>query len=349
MADVSPLDIEETPFWPLDAPDIDDIAPPVDTLEQELPFDQLSWQNFERLCLKLAATDGDAESFRLYGTEGQEQAGIDIYVRRKLTTKYATWQSKRHKSFSPAQIETAVADFLAGEWAAKSDRFVLCVRASLRSSGNADKIEACAAQLRQKNIEFQAFDGDQLSALLKPLPQIVYDFFGVAWVKRFCGEDSAQSIAERLKPTEFRQLKAKLNAYYTAHFSSVDSGVLSLTAAPLGARRQLPLYQRFVIPDLVQQTEISASTTARNTTPTVPLYNPKTGLEDPPSGSPQKDDQPRQETSRILFEHWIEEANREIVGGPPGAGKSSLLRFIALDMLSAEPKLPGWRKRFPGF
>ena len=64
MADVSPLDIEENPSWLLDAPDIDDIAPPVDTLDQELPFDQLSWQNFERLCLKLAATDGNAESYR---------------------------------------------------------------------------------------------------------------------------------------------------------------------------------------------------------------------------------------------------------------------------------------------
>jgi hypothetical protein len=97
MADVLPLNIEENSSWLLDAPDIDDIAPPVDTLEQELPFDQLSWQNFERLCLKLAATDGDAESYRLYGTEGQEQAGIDIYVRRKLTTKYATWQSNPTK------------------------------------------------------------------------------------------------------------------------------------------------------------------------------------------------------------------------------------------------------------
>ncbi len=348
IANGGQLDKFENPSWMLDAPDADDIEPPLEPLEQELPFGKLSWQNFERLCLKLAATDGDAEYYRLYGTEGQEQGGIDVYVRRKSTTKYATWQSKRHKSFSPGQIETTVADFLSGEWAAKSDRFVLCVRASLRSAGNADRIEACAAQLRQRNIEFQAFDGEQLSELLKPLPQIVYDFFGLGWVKRFCGDDAAQSVAQRLKPAEFRQLKSKLNACYVSHFSSVDSSVLSLTSAPLGTRRQLPLRQRFVVPDILQQTEIVADELPPNPQP-LPLYDPDTGLELTPHEVPQNDNQPRQERVRILLDHWISEADHEIIRGSPGAGKSTLLRFIALDMLSPNPKLLGWRKRFPEF
>jgi hypothetical protein len=339
-----PLDTEENPSWVLDAPDTDDIEPPVDTLEQELPFDKLSWQNFERLCLKLAATDGDAESYRLYGTEGQEQGGIDVYVRRKSTTRYATWQSKRHRSFSPSQIETAVAAFLAGEWAAKSDRFVLCVRASLRSAGTVDKIEACAAQLRQREIEFQAFDGEQLSELLRPLPQIVYDFFGLGWVKRFCGDEAARSVAQRLKPTEFRQLKSRLNACYISHFSGVDSSVPSLTT-----RRQPPLYQRFVVPDLMQQTDIVADEPPPNALQPLPLYDPETGLELPPQEIPQNNNQQRQETARTPLDNWISEANHEIVLGHPGAGKSTLLRFIALDMLSPNPKLLGWRKRFSEF
>ena len=258
MAEVSPLDTEENPSWVLDTPDVDDIEPPIDTLERELPFEKLSWQNFERLCLKLAGTDGDAEYYRLYGTAGQGQGGIDVYVRRRSTAKYATWQSKRHKSFYPSDIEKAVIDFLAGDWAAKSDRFVLCVRASLRSTGCADKIEECAIRLREKGIEFNPCDGEQLSTLLKPTPQIVYDFFGLAWVKRFCGEEAAQSVAKRLKPTEYRQLREKLSACYASHFSSVDPGVLGLTTTPLGERRRLPLDKRFVVPDLLQQNDIAA-------------------------------------------------------------------------------------------
>jgi hypothetical protein len=351
MTDGRPLDTAESPSWVLDAPDVDDIdvEPPVDTLEQELPFGKLSWQNFERLCLKLAATDGDAEYYRLYGTEGQEQGGIDVYVRRKSTTKYATWQSKRHQSFSSGQIEKAVTNCLSGEWAAKSDRFVLCVRASLRSTGNADKIEECANQLLQKGIEFLPFDGEQLSALLKPLPQIVYDFFGIAWVRRFCGEEAAESVVQRLKPTEYRQLRTQLAACYASHFSSVDPGVLGLTTASLGERQRLPLDQRFVVPDLMQQTDIIADEPPPRPTPDVPLYDPETGLERTPSIIPRSDDLPRQEVARIALGHWIADANHEIVLGPPGAGKSTLLRFAALDMLSVNPKFTGWRKHFPDF
>jgi hypothetical protein len=61
-------------------------------------------------------------------------------------TKYATWQGKRHKSFGPAQIDAAVTEFLDGPWAEKSDRFVLCVQARLRSTDALDKIEECAAR-----------------------------------------------------------------------------------------------------------------------------------------------------------------------------------------------------------
>ena len=179
MSVLQPLDMQENPSWVLELPDAHDLAPPVDTLEQELPFGKITWQNFERLCLRLAASDGDVEYCRLYGTEGQEQGGIDIYVRRRSTTKYATWQSKRHKSFSPGQIETAVTDFLAGEWAAKSDRFVLCVQASLRSTRTGKKIEECAAPLRDKGIDFLPLDGERLSEMLKRVPVIVYDFFGI--------------------------------------------------------------------------------------------------------------------------------------------------------------------------
>jgi hypothetical protein len=86
-------------------------------------------------------------------------------------TKYATWQGKRHKSFGPAQIDAAVTEFLDGPWAEKSDRFVLCVQASLRSTDALDKIEECAARLRGTGIEFQPLDGEQLNLRLKSLPQ----------------------------------------------------------------------------------------------------------------------------------------------------------------------------------
>jgi len=324
-------------------------APPVDAHEQELPFGKITWQNFERLCRRLASTDGDVEYCRLYGTEGQEQGGIDIYVRRRSRTKYATWQSKRHKSFSPGQIETAVDDFLKGDWPAKSDRFVLCVQASLRSTAIDKKIEECAAKLRERGVEFLPLDGEQLSERLKGFPEIVYDFFGLAWVERFCGKETARSVEKRLTPAEFRDLKARLSACYTAHFSSVDPGVLSLVATKAGARRQLPLAERFVPPDLTESTDIAEDEPAAEPTPTFPQYDPETGLEYSSAPIGRIEERPRREKALVTLENWIVAAKYEIVLGLAGSGKSTLLRFIALDMLSASPKLVRWRKRMPDY
>ena len=61
-------------------------------------------------------------------------------------------------------------DFLEGDWPAKSDRFVLCVQASLRSTAIDKKIEECAAKLRERGIEFLPLDGEQLSERLKSFP-----------------------------------------------------------------------------------------------------------------------------------------------------------------------------------
>jgi hypothetical protein len=349
MGDATLLEMEENPAWVLELPDASDLLPPVDTLEQELPFTKLTWQNFERLCLRLADTDGDAEYCRLYGTEGQEQGGIDIYVRRRSTTKCATWQSKRHKSFSPSKIERAVTDFLNGDWAAKSDKFVLCVQASLRSTETAKEIEEWAVKLREKDIEFLPFDGERLSEKLKDFPQIVYDFFGLAWVERFCGQEAARSVEKRLTPAEFRDLKARLSACYTAHFSSVDPGVLSLAATRTDARRQLPLAERFVSPDLIESTDLDEEEPTTELTPSFPEYDPETGLEYSPAPIARLEERPRRERTRVALENWIAGAKYEIVLGLAGSGKSTLLRFIALDMLSASAKLVGWRKRMPDY
>lgn len=41
MSDTQTLDTEENPSWVLELPDADEIEPPTDTLEQELPFGRL--------------------------------------------------------------------------------------------------------------------------------------------------------------------------------------------------------------------------------------------------------------------------------------------------------------------
>jgi energy-coupling factor transporter ATP-binding protein EcfA2 len=342
------LDHADDPVWVFETPDESDIPPPVETLAQELPFGVLTWQNFERLCLKLALTDGDVDRCRLFGTQGQEQGGIDIYVSRKSTPKYAVWQSKRHKSFTAAQVEKSVKEFLDGEWAAKSDRFVLCVQASLRSTEVLKTIEACTENLAEKGIRLETMDGEELSLKLKTLYEIVDDFFGREWVKRFCGAAGAQTLSNRLRPGEMARFKANLHACYASHFAAIDPGVIGQMPSPGGTKISIGLADRYVPPDLWLEQEIAALPAEQVSQPTQPI-EPRTGAEATSTSATRDEPKLRQERRRAPLEVWLGDTDREVVLGPPGSGKSTLLRFLALDMLSQNPAFLALRRLRPDF
>src|SRR5688572_30745719 len=101
----------ESLWFDVDAPAV---APPTVTREQTLPFGSLAWENFERLCFRLAHRSGDVEDGRIYGERGQAQEGIDLYVRR-ATGDYETWQCKRYQHITVAQLESAVTKFISGD------------------------------------------------------------------------------------------------------------------------------------------------------------------------------------------------------------------------------------------
>lgn len=110
------------------------VSPPALTRPQELPFGKLTWDNFERLCFRLATKEARIEHCQLYGVPGQNQQGIDIYAKLQGASKYTVYQCKREKNFGPPKIRKAIEKFLSGEWPAKSERFVLCTKESLRET-----------------------------------------------------------------------------------------------------------------------------------------------------------------------------------------------------------------------
>src|SRR5688500_6285532 len=54
---------------------------PVQSNIQALPFEELTWENFERLCVRLIRREPGVDHARLYGIAGQNQHGIDIFAR----------------------------------------------------------------------------------------------------------------------------------------------------------------------------------------------------------------------------------------------------------------------------
>ena len=376
------------------------VDPPTVSLAQVLPFEALAWENFERLCLRLAVARGtveysadhaagDAEhgrrsarDARLYGVRGQAQKGIDLYVRLPDADdtstgaderRYLTVQSRRIASLTAAKLRKAVSDFLAGTWAGVSRVFVYAVALPAIRTELADEIVTQTARLKQAGIDFEVWDGEGLSLLLKHDPILVHDFFGRAWVDLFCGAQTAPHLRTRLDAAQVGVLRERLAGFYATLFAATDSGTAALRSA---AGPNLALRERFVPPDVVIGPPLVSGTA-----PSTSALNGQGGEQVPGRDGPQPAEwashahagrYPRSASaqqwrrpagsgldagsgnhdgaaagiSRAGIDTWLASDQCLLLVGEPGAGKSTVLRYVLLDLLSDAPSLERCAERF---
>lgn len=329
------------PLAVLSPPDSVPTVLPVATRVQVLPFDALSWENFERLCHRLTALDGAIEHCARYGRQGEAQEGIDVFA-RQADGRYHCLQAKRHRSFGVIQLRDAADLFLAGSWAARADRFTIAVQAPLRSVAVQEEIEHLAARFSALGIAFVALDGDDLTDRLRRYPALVDDFFGRSWVSALLGQDVADRLRMRLDGADFARVRSQLARIYEAQFQFVDPGSFG-SISDEDARPPLTLLERFLKPDvLVRETErllervdSARGESERRTSSAVgsPFINS-------PEITRPSDAIANSRTRRLPLAEWFGDSQRLVVLGEAGCGKSTLLRVIALDLLHGQTYFP---------
>ena len=329
------MDYEERPISRLYVPCSSTVQLPVATRTQTLPFDQLTWQDFEKLCHRLVRTGSTVEDCQQYGVPGEAQSGIDIFARIKGAARYAVYQCKNECNFGPPKIKRAVTDFIEGEWRDKSSVFVLCTQESMRSTTRAQEIETQAEILATYDVSFQQWGREELSLQLKAHPDIVDDFFGRPWVEAFCGTEAAQSLNERLDSSQRLRLRRELFSLYSRIFNLHDRGV------PIAD--VLPLHNRYVPSDVewietLEQSSNSESPISRNN------HSPQRAIDRADANRSRTS--PRTYSHRMPLASWVVRGKRNLLFGEPGAGKSTFLRFLALDLLQEAPLLPDTAKRW---
>ena len=383
---IQPSTWTPTPSRLLLPPSASAVRPPIETRHQLLPIGELEWEDFERLCLRLIELN--AEPFhvsianasmttpvvRPYGQRGQAQAGIDIYARDPLklgdspaTRRYVSLQARRIKSVTASGIQGSVDDFLAGNWSSVSRQFIYATSSSAVSTDLSGTIETITAKLVQVSVEFVVWDQESISSRLKEHPKLVDDFFGRAWVRQFCGDAATQSLAKRLHAREVAKLRRELCRIYAAAFGVADSGLIPYLVSET---RSVGLSDRFVTPDLVSTTPQAASlpqSTATVDDLNLNGHNLPSDASRPAgwtalprddgawflqSSAPQKsrEDSP-QLLQRQAADLLIGTKTRQVIVGDPGTGKSTLLRYLVLDLLSEAPKWRSvaekWGQRLP--
>jgi hypothetical protein len=333
----------ENPAWLFSAPEGAAPPPPVNTRASELPFTGLGWENFERLCCRLAEHGGKVEGAWTYGKSGHTQHGIDILVRLNDGT-YEVWQSKRYTAITPGEVKAAVQFFLDGKWVSQAKRFVLAVACPLSSPGVVDALEEARTALTEKGINFDPLDAGKLTERLRTEPEIVDDFFDRPWVERICPREALEQLVNRLSRFAFASVRTRLRDFYRIWIATVDPGLPIAAQDHQGRLRpSIPLEQRYVQPDLF----IRVNRGDQDSTPSRP--EPAT----PESTLPLATDMARggfpvseKRTARVVpreqrtpLESFLNSERRALIVAEAGAGKSTLLRFLAWDILADNPRL----------
>ena len=331
----------QPPAWMHTPPD-SDVLPPVVTTAQELPLRELSWPNFERLCLRLAEREAEVEDCSLYGVPGQNQGGIDLLARLRSGAGYQVYQCKRVQDFGPSDIVAAVNKFMGGAWRAQAKEFVLCTSEPLHRASCADEIARQRELLRPLEIGFRVWDATGLCRDLKSAPEVVDDFFGRPWVEHFLGPTVARDLGTRLDLHKTRRLRESLSKLYLHAFRQHDRTLLSLTAPT-------PEHSSAVVlPDILESSggqprERRDGAGARRS---AQRMDPHGFLDaEPPLADPSHDDAVDAEL-RIDVDAWLAAGTRRLVVGGPGTGKSTLLRTLAMDLLSAAPRMTRVARRW---
>jgi hypothetical protein len=331
-------DPEPIPIWLQLPPDaVPSDSGPVVTRLQELPFERLTWENFERLCVRLVQREGDVEHCQLYGTRGQDQQGIDIYARSHSGSGYRVYQCRRVERFGPASIRDAITDLLQGKWAKSADTFVLCTSHTTIATQYAEEIEKQAQRLGEHNVTFAVWDAAYLASRLKQEPRLVDDFFGRPYTVAFCGEEAAAALKQRLDARQVIEYRTKLRHLYRSIFAKHDPGIP--VRAQLGGG-DIPLAERYITPDVVVENvsriapppEAAAERAAKDAEPSFATENRGATVK---SG----DGETRRYTAKMPIDAWLSQSDHSVILGVPGSGKSALLRFLALDLLSDAPSL----------
>jgi hypothetical protein len=275
--------------------------------------------------------------------------------------RYVALQSKRVEQIYPSSIDAAVTKFLEGGWSQTTKQFYLATTFDFRERNLDQAVRDASTRLEAAGVEFVPWDAEQINELLRDQPRLVERFFGRDWVGPFCGHRYLASLGPRhLDGQEMRNLRQGLSALYRASFAAVASlrpskpdetssfVMLDVVArlhsdeswAPTGepiADPQATAVDREasgqIDPHLEShQKRMGLSRTRR------PMRSVRSLLSSPGGRGPA--------SGSLAADQWVAEGDHNLLIGAPGAGKSSLLRFVATDLLAEAPSSVDLHRRF---
>lgn len=306
---------------------------PTVTRPQFLPLNELTWENFERLCLRYVRGRANVLRSQLYGVKGQAQHGIDLYARFAAPVRYEVYQCKKLSELTGDDIEHAVDKFLEGKWRAESKAFRIMTSHGIEDAKLSESIEGAGKRLEAVGIEFEVLGASQISIWLKDHPSLVDDFFSRPWVEAFCGVDALQPLGKRLNAAAVADYRRELKRFYEVLFNKHDPGIPVPTKI---GDQEIPLRDRFVTPEVYAS--LGGNLSVRDASSQDNQVQARDSQDAEESDQRRSTPVALQEIRiRSQVDRWISQGQRSVILGGPGSGKSALLRVLIIELLSEEP------------
>lgn len=192
------------------------LPPPSPDRGKSLPYNDISWPEFENLCSEILVTHraGIEIDSELFGLPRKPQYGIDILGRLPDGTCDVV-SCKRYKTIAKGKITTWSNDF-ADHWNSYWNnrgikRFILAISTNIKNPDRLKEIEIQTERFAKLGIEFVVWHEKKLDRLLRSQSILVNQYFGEEYARRFCGV--GQGSAKLDLQSEPRLLAFKRNIH----------------------------------------------------------------------------------------------------------------------------------------
>ncbi|WP_291846459.1 NACHT domain-containing protein [Bradyrhizobium sp.] len=215
-------------------------------------------------------------------------------------------------------------------------------------------MEAARTALHAKGIAFEPVGNSELTEQLRGEPQIIDDFFGRPWVDAVCGPEAAAALSNRLSRFDVEALRVRLRDFYSAWIATVDPGLPIAGQDKDGRPIPAPkLSQRYVLPDLVMDMGV-IETEPDALSPTAPPTRDDASIQTMDTnrgaaGPAVQAQAPRTRERLLSVDQFMANEKRSVITADAGVGKTTLLRFLALDILSDTPDIEAVRNHYAGY